>query len=57
MSVPKRLLIGFTAGSLASTVNIPWDVAKSRIQGPQPSDAVKYKSTVQTILLVAREEG
>ena len=54
----KRLVIGFTAGSLASVVNIPWDVAKSRIQGPQPeTHAVKYRSTVQSIRLVAREEG
>lgn len=28
-----RIVLGFTAGSLASTVNIPFDVAKSRIQG------------------------
>lgn len=53
-----RLLIGFTAGSLASVVNIPWDVAKSRIQGPQPVPGqIKYKSTVQTLRLVAKEEG
>lgn len=58
MGVPKRLLIGFTAGSLASAVNIPWDVAKSRIQGPQPdSSTIKYKATAQTIRLVAKEEG
>lgn len=58
LSVPTRLLMGFTAGSLASVVNIPWDVAKSRIQGPQPIvGSVKYKSTIQTIRLVAKEEG
>ncbi|VDO73101.1 unnamed protein product [Heligmosomoides polygyrus] len=30
-----RIVLGFTAGSLASIVNIPFDVAKSRIQGRQ----------------------
>ena len=58
MRVPRRLLIGFTAGTLASVVNIPADVAKSRIQGPQPVPGqIKYKSTLQTIRLVAQEEG
>lgn len=28
-----RIVLGFTAGSLASLFNIPFDVAKSRIQG------------------------
>ena len=28
-----RIALGFTAGSLASLFNIPFDVAKSRIQG------------------------
>ncbi|RCN46013.1 hypothetical protein ANCCAN_07960 [Ancylostoma caninum] len=28
-----RIVLGFIAGSLASAVNIPFDVAKSRIQG------------------------
>ncbi|KAF6019317.1 SLC25A21 [Bugula neritina] len=58
LSIPFRLLLGFIAGSLASVCNIPWDVAKSRIQGPQPEpNSIKYKSTVQTIRLVVKEEG
>lgn len=28
----RKILIGFISGSLASVVNIPFDVAKSRIQ-------------------------
>ena len=39
-------MIGFTAGTLASCCNIPFDVAKSRIQGPQPEPGkVKYRGT------------
>lgn len=65
-----RIALGFTAGSLASLFNIPFDVAKSRIQGyflnyrrfggsgPQPNaPGRKYNGTVQTISLVYKEEG
>ena len=54
-SIPLRLLLGLLAGSLSSFVNIPFDVAKSRIQGPQAVD--KYHATVSTIRTVLREEG
>jgi len=54
----RKVLIGFTSGTLACFVNIPFDVAKSRIQGPQPQpDVIKYKSTFSSIGLVYREEG
>ncbi|KAJ1364197.1 hypothetical protein KIN20_024229 [Parelaphostrongylus tenuis] len=53
-----RIVLGFAAGSLASIGNIPFDVAKSRIQGPQPDPKiVKYSGAVQTIRLIYREEG
>ena len=32
-SIPLRLGLGFISGSIASIANIPFDVAKSRIQG------------------------
>uniref|UniRef100_A0A915EM02 Mitochondrial 2-oxodicarboxylate carrier n=1 Tax=Ditylenchus dipsaci TaxID=166011 RepID=A0A915EM02_9BILA len=38
--VAIRLFMGFVAGTLASITNIPFDVAKSRIQGPQPQVVV-----------------
>lgn len=40
-------------------VNIPWDVAKSRIQGERAIDESqrKYKSCNQAMLLVYKEEG
>lgn len=54
----RRISIGFVSGTLGSCVNIPFDVAKSRIQGPQPvPGVVKYSSTFGTIICVYREEG
>lgn len=54
----RKVAIGFISGTLGSVINIPFDVAKSRIQGPQPQPGVvKYKSTFQSIALVYREEG
>ncbi|KAH7714165.1 Protein R11.1, partial [Aphelenchoides avenae] len=52
-----RLLLGFAAGTLASIANIPFDVAKSRIQGPQPAAGRIYHTTWQTVILVRRQEG
>lgn len=53
-----RSIAGFAAGSIASTINIPWDVAKSRIQAHLPPNTErKYKTCIQTILLVYKEEG
>lgn len=53
-----RLAIGFCSGTLASVANIPFDVAKSRIQGPQPQPGViKYRSTLASVAMVYREEG
>lgn len=50
--------IGFASGTLAACVNIPFDVAKSRIQGPQPqNNVVKYKTTLGSITTVYMEEG
>lgn len=54
----KKLSIGFTSGVLGSMANIPFDVAKSRIQGPQPTPGqVKYFSTFKTIRTIYSEEG
>lgn len=54
----RKVGIGFVSGSLASCVNIPFDVAKSRIQGPQPIPGqIKYKSTLKSIAIIYKEEG
>lgn len=54
----RKFTIGLVSGTISSCVNIPWDVAKSRIQGPQPVPGeIKYKTCIQTMVLVYREEG
>ncbi|CAH0400147.1 unnamed protein product [Chilo suppressalis] len=54
----RVVITGFIAGVLGAVINIPFDVAKSRIQGPQPiPGVVKYSSTIGTIRLVYKEEG
>ncbi|GJQ81499.1 hypothetical protein Trydic_g14654 [Trypoxylus dichotomus] len=54
----RKVGIGFVSGTLASCFNIPFDVAKSRIQGPQPvPNETKYCSTFRTVIMVYREEG
>lgn len=51
-------MLGLTAGTVATCLNMPFDVAKSRIQGPPPvHDTNKYKHTLRTIMIVFREEG
>uniref|UniRef100_A0AAV2LGI0 Mitochondrial 2-oxodicarboxylate carrier n=1 Tax=Knipowitschia caucasica TaxID=637954 RepID=A0AAV2LGI0_KNICA len=54
----RKFAIGLVSGTISSCVNIPWDVAKSRIQGPQPVPGeIKYKTCIQTMKLVYKEEG
>lgn len=54
----RKIGIGFVSGTIASCVNIPFDVAKSRIQGPQPVPGqIKYRGTFQSMALVYKEEG
>lgn len=52
-----RILTGFTAGTLASCFNIPFDVAKSRIQSEGHLPNSKYKGCLQSVGVVYREEG
>ena len=56
-NVVFRLLLGFLAGSIASFANIPFDVAKSRIQGPQPPSGRIYFTVTQSMKLIAKNEG
>ncbi|XP_023341461.1 mitochondrial 2-oxodicarboxylate carrier [Eurytemora carolleeae] len=53
----RKVLIGFLGGTLACCFNIPFDVAKSRIQGPQAVGVEKYQGTIRVILRVYKEEG
>lgn len=42
---------------MASVVNIPFDVAKSRIQGPQPPGGRIHHGVFQSVALIAKQEG
>ncbi|KAM8706704.1 hypothetical protein ACLKA7_010895 [Drosophila subpalustris] len=54
----RKVFIGFLAGTLGCFANIPFDVAKSRIQGPQPvPNEIKYRGTISTLATIYREEG
>ncbi|KAK9534102.1 hypothetical protein VZT92_009172 [Zoarces viviparus] len=54
----RKFAIGLVSGTISSCVNIPFDVAKSRIQGPQPvAGEIKYRTCFQSMALVYREEG
>ncbi|XP_026477909.1 mitochondrial 2-oxodicarboxylate carrier [Ctenocephalides felis] len=53
----RKAGIGFVSGSLASCLNIPFDVAKSRIQGPKIQGERPYVGTLATVARVARNEG
>eukprot|EP00095_Tigriopus_kingsejongensis_P003266 maker-scaffold69_size418775-snap-gene-3.29 protein:Tk03266 transcript:maker-scaffold69_size418775-snap-gene-3.29-mRNA-1 annotation:"mitochondrial 2-oxodicarboxylate carrier" len=58
LELGRKFALGFTAGTLASCFNIPFDVAKSRIQGPQPeAGKIMYQGTLRTIGMVYSQEG
>ncbi|XP_012063998.1 PREDICTED: mitochondrial 2-oxodicarboxylate carrier [Atta cephalotes] len=51
----SKVAIGFVSGTVASCLNIPFDVAKSRIQGSQ--DSTQYKGTLNTMHIIYKREG
>ncbi|XP_018370610.1 PREDICTED: mitochondrial 2-oxodicarboxylate carrier isoform X2 [Trachymyrmex cornetzi] len=51
----SKIAIGFVSGTVASCLNIPFDVAKSRIQGSQ--DGTQYKGTLNTMHIIYKREG
>ncbi|XP_021257509.1 mitochondrial 2-oxodicarboxylate carrier isoform X4 [Numida meleagris] len=54
----RKFGIGLVSGTIASIINIPFDVAKSRIQGPQPVPGeIKYRTCLKTMATVYKEEG
>ncbi|XP_038193508.1 mitochondrial 2-oxodicarboxylate carrier isoform X3 [Arvicola amphibius] len=54
----RKFGIGFLSGTMGSVFNIPFDVAKSRIQGPQPVPGeIKYRNCFKTMATVYQEEG
>jgi len=58
MEFLRKFAIGLMSGVLGSVINIPFDVAKSRIQGPQPVPGeIKYRTCFATMAIIYREEG
>lgn len=55
----NKFLSGFIGGGIATTLNTPLDVVKSRIQNQQriPGQPLKYNWALPSIYTVAREEG
>ncbi|XP_034666969.1 mitochondrial 2-oxodicarboxylate carrier [Drosophila subobscura] len=54
----RRGALGFFASSVSCVFSVTFDVAKSRIQGPQPiKGTIKYKWTAPTIWTIYTEEG
>ncbi|TRY78904.1 hypothetical protein TCAL_12821 [Tigriopus californicus] len=58
LELARKFALGFISGTMASIFNIPFDVAKSRIQGPQPEPGkIAYRGTFRTIGMVYSKEG
>ncbi|EDV58330.1 mitochondrial 2-oxodicarboxylate carrier [Drosophila erecta] len=54
----RKVMIAGLASSLACVMSVTLDMAKCRIQGPQPvKGEVKYRWTINTIQTTFREEG
>ncbi|EDW88610.1 mitochondrial 2-oxodicarboxylate carrier [Drosophila yakuba] len=54
----RKVIIAGLASSLACVMSVTLDMAKCRIQGPQPvKGEVKYRWTINTIRTTFREEG
>ncbi|KAL6045013.1 Mitochondrial inner membrane transporter, exports 2-oxoadipate and 2-oxoglutarate from the mitochond [Balamuthia mandrillaris] len=48
---------GVISGLLATTINTPFDVVKSRIQNVLPGQPAPYGFTIPALVTIAREEG
>ena len=55
-TVVNNLLTGSTAGALASCMNTPFDVVKSRMQNQKPGET-KYRWAVPSLFTILNEEG
>lgn len=59
MDLSQTFVTGFLGAVVATCVNIPFDVVKSRVQSQLkvPGQTPKYRNTLQSLILVAKEEG
>ncbi|XP_034473810.1 mitochondrial 2-oxodicarboxylate carrier [Drosophila innubila] len=54
----RKCGLALLSGWLGCIASIPFDVAKSRMQGPQPVQGqIKYSGALQTVSTIYREEG
>ncbi|KAI9226822.1 MAG: mitochondrial carrier domain-containing protein [Piptocephalis tieghemiana] len=54
----RNFAAGTIGGTVGTTLNIPFDVAKTRIQGHTPDMGVaRYRYAIPSIRLIAKEEG
>jgi hypothetical protein len=53
----SKLGVGASVGIFATVFNSPFDVVKSRVQAQMPGMERKYKWTLPSLALIAREEG
>eukprot|EP01041_Mallomonas_annulata_P007707 gene7707-15774_t len=59
MDLAMTSISGFTGGVIATCFNIPFDVVKSRFQSQlrENNSPLKYRYTLQSLYLIAKEEG
>lgn len=59
VDLSQTFVTGFLGAVVATCINIPFDVVKSRIQSQLsvPGQTFKYRNTLQSLALIAKEEG
>lgn len=54
----RHLAIASLSSLMGCVISLPLDTVKTRIQGPQPVPGkIKYRGTLNTVLIITREEG
>jgi len=53
----RNFFAGFVSGTVATILNTPFDVVKSRVQNTLPGQIRKYQYTIPSLLKIANEEG
>jgi len=56
-TIGRNFLAGFIAGTMATIMNTPFDVLKSRVQNTLPGQPRKYLFTIPSLMKIANEEG
>jgi len=56
-NIGRNFIAGFLSGTLATILNTPFDVVKSRVQNTLPGQIRKYNYTIPSLFTIASEEG